>query len=86
MVAIPLLKDIPSSEEFTIKKMILGKILETVVIGDHQTIAKGFESLKNYASDYRKLAPAIPFQSLLTNRLQKKDSTKWKTRLSYPVY
>jgi hypothetical protein len=86
MVAIPLLKDIPSSEEFTIKKMILGNILETIVIGDRQTITNGFESLKNYASDYRKLAPAIPFQSLLTNRLQEKDSTKWKTRLSYPVY
>jgi len=86
MVAIPLLQDIPSSEDFTIKKMILGNILETIVIGDNQTITKGFESLKNYASDYRKLAPAIPFQSLLTNRLQEKDSTKWKTRLSYPVY
>jgi hypothetical protein len=86
MVAIPLLQDIPTSDEFIIKKMILGNILETNVIGDNQTIAKGFEGLKNYASDYRKLAPAIPFQSLLTNRLQEKDSTKWKTRLSYPVY
>lgn len=86
MVAIPLLKDIPSSEEFTIKKMILGNILETVVIGDNQTIAKGFESLKNYASDYHKIAPAIPFQSLLNNRLMEKDSTKWKTRLNYPIF
>lgn len=86
MVAFPLLKDIPSTPDFTVKKMILGNILETVAIGDNKTIANGLESLKNYAKDYNKLSPAIPFQSLLSNRLQQKDSSKWETRLSFPIY
>ena len=86
MVAIPLLSDIPSKPEFTIKKMILGNILETVVTGNETVIAKGLDALKNYAKDYNKLSPAIPFQSLLCNRLQEKDSTKWQTRLSLPIY
>jgi len=86
MVAFPLLKDIPSTPDYTVKKMILGNILETVAIGDNKTIANGLESLKNYAKDYNKLSPAIPFQSLLSNRLQQKDSSKWETRLSFPIY
>lgn len=86
MVAIPLLSDIPSTPEFTIKKMILGNILETFVTGNETVIAKGLDALKNYAKDYSKLSPAIPFQSLLSNRLQEKDSTKWQTRLSLPIY
>jgi hypothetical protein len=86
MVAIPLLKDITSTPYFTVKKMILGNILETVAIGDNKTIAKGLVALKNYASDYNKISPAIPFQSLLNNRLLEKDSSKWETRLSLPIY
>lgn len=86
MVAIPLLRDIPATGDIVIKKMVLGKILETEITGDENAVWKGRQELKNYADDYLKLSPAIPFESLLTNRLQEKDKSRWKTRLSYPIF
>jgi hypothetical protein len=86
MVAFPLLRDIPSTEKFTIKKMILGNLLQTEVKGGPQTIQKGEQALQNFMNDYRRESPAIPFQSLVTDRRKVTDTSQWVTRLSYPVF
>lgn len=86
MVAIPLMRDIPSKGNIIIKKMILGNILEAKVVGGPSHIANGEIAIKNYADDFNKKSPAIPFQSLVTDRSVESDSTKWITYLKYPVF
>ncbi len=86
MVAIPLLRDIPARGDIVIKKMILGNILETKVVGGMKHILDGETALKNFAEDFNKKSPAIPFQVLVTDRYTESDSTKWVTYLKYPVF
>ena len=86
MVAFPLQKDIPAEGNFVIKKMILGKLLQAEVLGGEASIAKAKKSLKNFVDDYQMSSPAIPFESLLTNRFSESDHSKWKTRLNYPIF
>lgn len=86
IVAIPTRKDLPSEGKFLLKKMILGYILKAEVKGGIYTVMRGEKELENYANDHKKMSPAIPFETLVTNRLQEKDTTKWITGLYYPVF
>lgn len=86
MVAIPTKRDLPSEGKFQLKKMVLGNILMGEVKGGVHTVVKGEEQLAYYVTDYQKTSPAISYQSLVTNRLSESDSSKWVTRLYYPVF
>lgn len=86
MVAIPLLKDIPVKGDIIIKKMILGNILEAKLTGGDFSINNGMNALKNYAKDHARVAPAIPFQLMITDRNRETDTTKWVTVVKYPVF
>jgi hypothetical protein len=86
MVAIATKGNLPSEGLFQLKRMHLGNILMAEVKGGIYTIIKGEEELRKYVSDYKRNSPAIPFQSLITNRLSETDSTKWVTRLYYPIF
>ena len=86
MVAVPTKKDLPSEGQFELKHMHLGFILTADVKGGAYSVVKGEEELTNYFRDYKKNSPAISFQSLVTDRLTETDSTKWVTRLYYPVF
>lgn len=85
MVALPVNKDLPVKAPYMLKKMVLGNILVAEVTGDIAAINKAQMELNNYVEDLQKVAPAIPYQSLVTNRLTQPDSSKWITRLYYPV-
>jgi hypothetical protein len=86
MVAVPTNKDLPANEKFELKKMVLGNILKAEVTGDVERVKNGEKELANYVDDYHKISPAIPFQSLVTDRISQPDSTKWITRLYYPIF
>jgi hypothetical protein len=86
MVAIPTKNELPAEGDFKLKKMILGYILVGEVKGGMKTVKEGETELANYVNDYKFLSPAIPFQSLVTNRLLESDTSKWITRLYYPVF
>ncbi len=86
MVAIPLAKDIRANGDIIIKKMVLGNILEAKVTGGQSSILKGEAALKNFILDYNKASPAIPFQSLVTDRVKVKDTAQWVTYVKYPVF
>lgn len=86
MVALPVNKDLPATATFMLKKMVLGNILMAEVTGDVHAVNKAQQELNNFVQDLQKVAPAIPYQSLVTNRLTKPDSSKWVTRLYYPVF
>ncbi len=86
-VALPLNKIIPGSGKDILLKQMLGKgnILVTEVKGGNYTTAEALRQINLYARDYQRIPPAIPFFSLVTNRLAEPDSTKWITRVYCPV-
>lgn len=85
-VAIPVDRKLPPSGNMSYKWMLGGgNILITEVKGGQQEIEKAYKQIQLYIADYNRVAPAIPFESLVTDRRQEKDSTKWVTRIYYPV-
>lgn len=85
-VALPVDKALDGTKDFSYKRMMgRGKILLITVRGGYDSINKGFENLINYVNDYHFESPAIPFQSLVTDRTIITDSSKWITNIYYPV-
>jgi hypothetical protein len=85
-VAIPVDKKLKSSGRISYKWMLPGgNILVTEVKGGPYNIQKAFQQVENYVSDHQRIAPAIPFQSLVTDRSKEQDTSKWITRIFYPV-
>ena len=62
-----------------------GNILVVEVRGDQQTINEAIKQIEKYITDYQRSIIAIPFQSLITDRSKESDSTKWITKIYYPV-
>ncbi|MGB8192124.1 MAG: GyrI-like domain-containing protein, partial [Chitinophagaceae bacterium] len=85
MVAIPVDKVLQGNKDIFLRRMIPGNILVTEVKGGRYTIDEGLKTLETYLSDYQKTSPAIPFESLVTDRSKESDTSKWVTRLYYPV-
>lgn len=86
MIAIPVNKILPQTEYLFLKRMILGNLLLTEVRGGPHTINEALKQMERYMSDYKKVSPAIPFESLVTDRSKEKDTAKWITRIYYPVF
>jgi len=86
MVALPVNKELKSHAAILHKEMVPGNILVTEVTGGPYTVTQAFNNLQNFVTDHDMQSPAIPFQSLITDRLQQPDTTKWITRIYYPVY
>ena len=85
-VAIPIEKDIQVKPPFTLKKMVLGKLLSVAVIGDAATVNSALVATKQYLGDKQKTSPAIPYVIYNTNRMKELDSQKWKSTINYPVF
>lgn len=85
-VAIPVNKVLPDKGAILFKRMFSGNILTAEVKGGVFVIEEGFKQLNHYISDYQLVSPAIPFQSLVTDRLMETDTSKWITKLYYPVF
>ena len=62
-----------------------GNILVTEVKGGKAEINKAYKQIMNYMADHSRTPPAIPFESLVTDRRNEPDSNKWITRIYYPV-
>ena len=85
-VALPVNKKLPASGNITYKWMLPGgKILVTDITGDSKNVDRASRQMLLFVNDYQKIAPAISFFSLVTNRMQEKDSTKWVTRIYFPI-
>lgn len=85
-VAIPIDRRLPDAGEIHYKWMLGGgNILITEVKGGPEEIKTAFEQVTHYVTDYKRIAPAIPFESLVTDRTAEKDSSQWITRIYYPV-
>jgi hypothetical protein len=86
MVGIPINKVIPAGKGTFLNKLVLGNILRATVVGGPDKVRRSVKQLENYRRDYGLVAPAMPFQQLITNRLSQKDTTKWVTDLYYPIF
>jgi len=85
-VAIPADRRLPDSDKIHYRWMLPGgNILITEVKGGQKEINKAYQQIINYISEYGRTSPAIPFESLVTDRRKEPDSTKWITRIYYPV-
>ncbi len=85
MVAIPINKEIKNTDRFVIKKMVAGKILISQIDGGSASAEAAIKKIELYMDDYHLLSPAISYQSLITDRTQEKDSSKWVTKVYYPI-
>ncbi|WP_374950308.1 hypothetical protein [Mucilaginibacter sp.] len=87
MVALPVNKNFAADVNTKINEMVVGaNLLQTQVTGGRQTIANAFTQLKLYQKDHVLTSPAMPFESLITNRLAEKDTAKWVTTIYYPIF
>ena len=85
-VAIPIEKDIQVKPPFTLKKMVLGKLLSVAVIGDATVVNNALIAAKQYLGDKQRTSPAIPYVIYNTNRIKEPDAQKWKSTINYPVF
>lgn len=85
MVALPVDRKLNETPLFSWKKMVAGKILIGEVKGGDARTKNAFAEMHNYVIDHQITSPAIPFISLVTDRKQEPDSSKWISRIYYPV-
>lgn len=85
-VALPVDRELPVEGRIQYRWMFGGgKILAAEVKGGPATIANAFLQLENYVADHNLVAPAIPFQSLVTDRRAITDTNQWVTKVYWPV-
>ncbi len=86
MVGVPINKTIAETNELRLKHMPYGgNMLTANIQGGDGAIQAGLEKLYEYMMDAKRTSPAIPFQLMITDRSAEPDTSKWITRLYYPV-
>ena len=87
MVALPINKALNDKGDIVAKRMFAGgRILITEnITGGFATVDNAIKQLEIFKSDNNYMSPAIPFQSLVTDRRVERDTSKWVTRLYWPV-
>lgn len=86
MTAIPTKDEMTGSGDFRLKKMMMGNMLKATIKGGPQTIQNAKNQFNLYVEDYKKVLMAIPFETMVTNRLLVTDTSAWVTELYYPVF
>ncbi len=87
MVAMPVNHTLAETNSIQLKRMVIGKILESDSIkGGPSTVAHSFKMFEKYFADFKHTSPAIPYQQLITDREKEADTTKWVTRFYYPIF
>lgn len=87
MVAIATDKLLPATAEFAPKRVLKGgNILEAWFKGSPSSTKKAFDEFENYKLDYHYMAPAIPYQLMVTDRMKEKDTSNWITKFYYPIF
>jgi len=85
-VAIPTNVQLPEEDGVKSKWMPKGgHILVAKVKGGPTSIAQAKQQVQNYIFDHHKVTVAIPFETLMTNRLEQTDPNQWITEIYFPV-
>ncbi len=86
MVALAVDKVLKGTDVFIPRRMVPGNFLVAETTGGTETVKNLFSQMNNYLNDYGKTTVAIPFQLLITDRSVETDTSKWSTRIYYPIY
>jgi len=86
MVALPVNKIVAGNGDIFFVRMVPGRFLTTEFKGGPHTIRTTHRIMDQYFKDFNRMPMAIPFEYLVTNRLQETDTSKWVTKIFCPVY
>lgn len=85
--AIPIDKKITPGKGSVINNLVMGgNLLIADVKGGPNTVNDAFEEVRMYMKDHKLVAPAMPFESMVTDRYLEKDTSKWVTKIYYPIF
>jgi hypothetical protein len=85
MVAISVDRKLTGKGRIIPKGFVPWKMLEGEVHGGVYTVERAFVQMQQYKADYNISIMALPFQSLITDRRQQQDTTKWVTKVCAPI-
>ncbi len=85
MVALPVDKETNFTGNVHSVRMVKGNFMTTEVKGGYGIIDNALNQMQLYFDDYQKTAMAIPFQYIVTDRLNEPDTSKWVTKIYAPV-
>jgi hypothetical protein len=86
MVATPLDRLLPGKGPIIFKRLIRGKYEVAEVTGDQAAVREAERQMTLYFRDYEKVNMAIPFVYLVTDRSLEPDSSRWISRIYFPVF
>jgi len=78
-------KELAGNGKIFFSRFVPWKVLTAEVRGGIWTVKEAMHQMDIYIADYQKTAMAIPFQSLVTNRMEEPDTLKWITGIYTPV-
>jgi hypothetical protein len=85
--AIPIDKKITPGKGSVINNLVMGgNLLIADVKGGPNTVNDAFEEVRMYMKDHKLVAPAMPFESMVTDRYVERDTSKWVTKIYYPIF
>jgi hypothetical protein len=84
-VAIPTNHRLNNDGKFIFQRMIPGNFMTGEVKGGTYTANEALKQLELFIADYNRAKIANAFQSLVTNRLNEPDTSKWITKVYIPV-
>ena len=73
------------TDSFSFKRMVKGWILVSDIKGGPARINQAIIEMRNFVNDYSKIPIALPFESMVTDRMAEPDTSKWTTRLYFPI-
>jgi hypothetical protein len=85
-IGIPISKLINPGGGILINRMVAGNTLISEIKGGPRTIAKAFDQMELYLEDFKLVSPAMPFESLVTDRRAEPDTSNWVTKIYYPIF
>lgn len=85
MVAIPVNKKLAGNSTISYSRFVPWKVLTAEIVGGNKTVEQALKQMKTVIADYQISPMAIPFESLVTDRSQEPDTSKWVTRIYTPV-
>jgi len=86
MAALPVNKLLNDNGPFFKRQIPLNKFLVTHAKGGEATVQHALTQLQLYIQDHHRVAMAIPFLQLTTDRTEQPDTTKWVTSIYIPVF
>jgi hypothetical protein len=85
-IGLPTDREMKDEGDIRWRRLIRVVFLVSEVRGGDSRIREAVTQMGNYISDYQRTVMAIPYQSLVTDRMKEADTTRWVTKLYVPVY